>query len=53
MTLDEATVVSVQELKRRYEDAQGAVLNPCEYGFMTFIELLMSVPYFIEVRKTS
>ncbi|KAL7979170.1 hypothetical protein Chor_015194 [Crotalus horridus] len=49
MTLDEATVVSVQELKRRYEAAQGAVLNPCEYGFMTFIELLMSVPYFIEV----
>ncbi|KAM3826494.1 meiosis regulator and mRNA stability factor 1 isoform 3-T4 [Vipera latastei] len=49
MTLDEATVVSVQELKRRYEAAQGTVLNPCEYGFMTFIELLMSVPYFIEV----
>ncbi|KAG8145599.1 hypothetical protein E2320_012115 [Naja naja] len=49
MTLDEATVVSVKELKRRYEAVQGTVLNPCEYGFMTFIELLMSVPYFIEV----
>ncbi|ETE67281.1 Limkain-b1, partial [Ophiophagus hannah] len=49
MTLDEATVVSVKELKRRYEVVQGTVLNPCEYGFMTFIELLMSVPYFIEL----
>ncbi|XP_060548902.1 meiosis regulator and mRNA stability factor 1 isoform X3 [Pantherophis guttatus] len=49
MTLDESTVVSVKELKRRYEVVQGTVLNPCEYGFMTFIELLMSVPYFIEV----
>ncbi|XP_058013363.1 meiosis regulator and mRNA stability factor 1 isoform X2 [Ahaetulla prasina] len=49
MTLDETTIVSVKELKRRYEVVQGTVLNPCEYGFMTFIELLMSVPYFIEV----
>ncbi|XP_013909679.1 PREDICTED: meiosis arrest female protein 1 homolog [Thamnophis sirtalis] len=49
MTLDEVTMVSVKELKRRYEVVQGTVLNPCEYGFMTFIELLMSVPYFIEV----
>ncbi|XP_063171195.1 meiosis regulator and mRNA stability factor 1 isoform X3 [Candoia aspera] len=49
MTLDEATVISVEELKRRYEAAQATALNPCEYGFMTFIDLLMSVPYFIEV----
>ncbi|XP_007422060.1 meiosis regulator and mRNA stability factor 1 isoform X1 [Python bivittatus] len=49
MTLDEATMVSVEELKRHYEAAQGTVLNPCEYGFMTFSELLMSVPYFIEI----
>ncbi|XP_062820374.1 meiosis regulator and mRNA stability factor 1 isoform X1 [Anolis carolinensis] len=49
MTLDDTTFISVEELKRRYENTQGSPLNPCEYGFMTFTDLLMSVPYFIEV----
>uniref|UniRef100_A0A670JQS0 Meiosis regulator and mRNA stability factor 1 n=1 Tax=Podarcis muralis TaxID=64176 RepID=A0A670JQS0_PODMU len=49
MTLDETNFVSVEELKRHYETTQGALLNPCEYGFMTFTELLMSVPYLTEV----
>ncbi|XP_053131872.1 meiosis regulator and mRNA stability factor 1 isoform X2 [Hemicordylus capensis] len=49
MTLDESSFISVDELKRHYEAAQKALLNPCEYGFMTFTDLLMSVPYFIEV----
>ncbi|XP_042336707.1 meiosis regulator and mRNA stability factor 1 isoform X5 [Sceloporus undulatus] len=49
MTLDDATCVSVEELRRQYETTQGSPLNPCEYGFMTFTDLLMSVPYFIEV----
>uniref|UniRef100_A0A670JSL0 Meiosis regulator and mRNA stability factor 1 n=1 Tax=Podarcis muralis TaxID=64176 RepID=A0A670JSL0_PODMU len=51
MTLDETNFVSVEELKRHYETTQGALLNPCEYGFMTFTELLMSVPYLTEVRE--
>ncbi|XP_067318485.1 meiosis regulator and mRNA stability factor 1-like [Anolis sagrei] len=51
ITLDDATFISVEELKRRYENMQGSPLNPCEYGFMTFPDLLMSVPYFIEIRK--
>uniref|UniRef100_A0ABM5EZV2 Meiosis regulator and mRNA stability factor 1 n=1 Tax=Pogona vitticeps TaxID=103695 RepID=A0ABM5EZV2_9SAUR len=49
MTLDEDTGISVDELKRHYETTHGAPLNPCEYGFMTFTDLLMNVPYFIEV----
>ncbi|KAH0631880.1 hypothetical protein JD844_019774 [Phrynosoma platyrhinos] len=49
MTLDDATCISVEELRRQYETTQGSPLNPCEYGFMTFTDLLMSVPYFIEV----
>ncbi|XP_062999466.1 meiosis regulator and mRNA stability factor 1 isoform X2 [Elgaria multicarinata webbii] len=49
MTLDETTFISVEELKRHYESTQGSPLNPCEYGFITFTDLLMSVPYFIEV----
>ncbi|XP_061456399.1 meiosis regulator and mRNA stability factor 1 isoform X2 [Rhineura floridana] len=49
MTLDETSFVSVEELKRHYESTQGAPLNPFEYGFMTFTELLMSVPYLTEV----
>nr|XP_056722224.1 meiosis regulator and mRNA stability factor 1 [Euleptes europaea] len=49
MTLDEAPFISVDQLKGRYETTQNTTLNPCEYGFMTFTELLMSMPYFVEV----
>ncbi|XP_066496656.1 meiosis regulator and mRNA stability factor 1 isoform X3 [Tiliqua scincoides] len=49
MTLDETSFISVDELKKHYEATQNVPLNPCEYGFMTLTDLLMSVPYFIEV----
>ncbi|XP_077172134.1 meiosis regulator and mRNA stability factor 1 isoform X2 [Paroedura picta] len=49
MTLDDASCVSVEQLKKQYETSQNTILNPCEYGFMTFTELLMSMPYFVEV----
>ncbi|KAJ6657542.1 hypothetical protein lerEdw1_002255 [Lerista edwardsae] len=49
MTLNETSFISVDELKNHYEATQNVPLNPCEYGFMTLTELLMSVPYFIEV----
>ncbi|XP_044289243.1 meiosis regulator and mRNA stability factor 1 isoform X4 [Varanus komodoensis] len=49
MTLDETTSISVEELKNHYETTHGTALNPCEYGFITFTDLLISVPYFIEV----
>lgn len=49
MTMDETSFVSVDELKNQYETTQNVPLNPCEYGFMTLTDLLMSVPYFIEV----
>ncbi|XP_015265164.1 PREDICTED: meiosis arrest female protein 1 [Gekko japonicus] len=49
MTLDETSFVSVDQLKEHYETTQNISLNPCEYGFMTFTDLLMSMPYFVEV----
>ncbi|XP_060116907.1 meiosis regulator and mRNA stability factor 1 isoform X1 [Heteronotia binoei] len=49
MTLDETSLVSVDQLKKHYEITQNVTLNPCEYGFMTFTDLLMSMPYFVEV----
>ncbi|XP_047636402.1 meiosis regulator and mRNA stability factor 1 isoform X3 [Phacochoerus africanus] len=41
--------ISVDELKRRYENTHSTPLNPCEYGFMTLTELLKSLPYLVEV----
>uniref|UniRef100_A0ACB8FL76 Meiosis regulator and mRNA stability factor 1 n=2 Tax=Sphaerodactylus townsendi TaxID=933632 RepID=A0ACB8FL76_9SAUR len=49
MTLDESSCISADQLKRHYETTQSTTLNPCEYGFMTFTDLLMSMPYFVEV----
>ncbi|XP_054849047.1 meiosis regulator and mRNA stability factor 1 [Eublepharis macularius] len=49
MTWDETSSISVEHLKRHYETTHNIPLNPCEYGFMTFTDLLMSVPYFVEV----
>uniref|UniRef100_A0A8D0BI04 Meiosis regulator and mRNA stability factor 1 n=1 Tax=Salvator merianae TaxID=96440 RepID=A0A8D0BI04_SALMN len=49
MSLDETSFICVEDLKKRYETAHGVSLNPCEYGFMTLTELLISVPYFMEV----
>ncbi|KAL8175566.1 UNVERIFIED_CONTAM: Meiosis regulator and mRNA stability factor 1 [Gekko kuhli] len=51
MTLDETSFVSVDQLKKHYETTQNITLNPCEYGFMTFTDLLMSMPYFVEAAE--
>ncbi|NXP73935.1 MARF1 factor, partial [Ramphastos sulfuratus] len=49
MSWDEASFLSVEQLKQRYETVHGTSLNPCEYGFMTLTELLKSLPYLVEV----
>ncbi|XP_064009974.1 meiosis regulator and mRNA stability factor 1 isoform X5 [Pogoniulus pusillus] len=49
MSWDEASFLSVEQLKQRYETVHGTSLNPCEYGFVTLTELLKSLPYLVEV----
>lgn len=44
--------VRVEELSERYLHIHGAPLNPCEYGFLSLSELLKSMPYLVEVRKS-
>lgn len=44
--------VRVEELSERYLQVHGALLNPCEYGFLSLSELLKSMPYLVEVRKS-
>lgn len=44
--------VRVEELSERYLQVHGAPLNPCEYGFLSLSELLKSMPYLVEVRKS-
>ncbi|XP_036923669.1 meiosis regulator and mRNA stability factor 1 isoform X6 [Sturnira hondurensis] len=49
MSWEGDTCLSVDELKRHYEAAHSTPLNPLEYGYMTFTELLKSLPYLVEV----
>ncbi|XP_035876801.1 meiosis regulator and mRNA stability factor 1 isoform X6 [Phyllostomus discolor] len=49
MSWEGDTYLSVDELKRHYEAAHSTPLNPLEYGYMTFPELLKSLPYLVEV----
>lgn len=42
--------VGVEELRKQYELAYSAPLNPCEYGFISLTELLKSLPYLLQVR---
>lgn len=48
----EAGSVRVDELSERYLQLHGAPLNPCEYGFLSLSELLKSMPYLVEVRRS-
>ncbi|XP_005143455.2 meiosis regulator and mRNA stability factor 1 isoform X1 [Melopsittacus undulatus] len=49
MSWDEASFLSVEQLKQHYETTHSTSLNPCEYGYMTLTELLKSLPYLVEV----
>ncbi|XP_069503221.1 meiosis regulator and mRNA stability factor 1 [Ambystoma mexicanum] len=49
MSWDEATYLTVDQLKRHYEIIHSVPLNPCEYGFLSLTELLKSLPYLVEV----
>lgn len=49
MSWDEATCLTVDQLKRHYEVVHNIPLNPCEYGFLSLTELLKSLPYLVEV----
>lgn len=39
----------VDELSQYYQTVHGALLNPCEYGFLSLSELLKSLPYLVEL----
>ncbi|XP_034748035.1 meiosis regulator and mRNA stability factor 1 isoform X3 [Etheostoma cragini] len=39
----------VDELSQHYLTVHGALLNPCEYGFLSLSELLKSLPYLVEL----
>ncbi|XP_042341880.1 meiosis regulator and mRNA stability factor 1 isoform X2 [Plectropomus leopardus] len=41
--------LKVDELSQHYLTAHGALLNPCEYGFLSLSELLKSLPYLVEL----
>ncbi|XP_029431876.1 meiosis regulator and mRNA stability factor 1 isoform X2 [Rhinatrema bivittatum] len=49
MSWDGADFLTVDQLRRHYEEIHRVPLNPCEYGFMTLTELLKSLPYLVEV----
>ncbi|XP_030069492.1 meiosis regulator and mRNA stability factor 1 isoform X2 [Microcaecilia unicolor] len=49
MSLDGTHTLTVDQLRRHYEDIHKVPLNPCEYGFMSLTELLKSLPYLVEV----
>lgn len=40
----------VDVLSEQYRTVHGALLNPCEYGFLSLSELLKSLPYLVEVE---
>ncbi|XP_027138423.1 meiosis regulator and mRNA stability factor 1 isoform X1 [Larimichthys crocea] len=39
----------VDVLSEQYRTVHGALLNPCEYGFLSLSELLKSLPYLVEL----
>lgn len=39
-------------LSDHYHLVYGTPLNPCEYGFLSLSELIKSLPYLVEVRRT-
>ncbi|XP_028279401.1 meiosis regulator and mRNA stability factor 1 isoform X2 [Parambassis ranga] len=41
--------LKVEELSQHYHTVHRAVLNPCEYGFLSLSELLKSLPYLVEL----
>ncbi|KAL7404735.1 hypothetical protein ABVT39_018637 [Epinephelus coioides] len=41
--------LKVDELSQYYQTVHGALLNPCEYGFLSLSELLKSLPYLVEL----
>ncbi|XP_022061107.2 meiosis regulator and mRNA stability factor 1 isoform X4 [Acanthochromis polyacanthus] len=41
--------LKVDELSQHYLTVHGALLNPCEYGFLSLSELLKSLPYLVEL----
>ncbi|XP_067354198.1 meiosis regulator and mRNA stability factor 1 isoform X9 [Channa argus] len=52
MSQEEEQVIKglkVEELSQHYLTVHGAPLNPCEYGFLSFCELLKSLPYLVEL----
>lgn len=52
MSQDEEQVIrglKVDELSQHYLSLHGALLNPCEYGFLSLSELLKSLPYLVEL----
>uniref|UniRef100_A0AAQ5XYR4 Meiosis regulator and mRNA stability factor 1 n=1 Tax=Amphiprion ocellaris TaxID=80972 RepID=A0AAQ5XYR4_AMPOC len=52
MSQEEEQVIrglKVDELSQHYLTVHGALLNPCEYGFLSLSELLKSLPYLVEV----
>lgn len=52
MSQEEEQVIrglKVEELSQFYLSVHGALLNPCEYGFLSLSELLKSLPYLVEL----
>ncbi|ROL55038.1 Meiosis regulator and mRNA stability factor 1 [Anabarilius grahami] len=43
--------LGVEELRKQYELAYSAPLNPCEYGFISLTELLKSLPYLLQLSE--
>ncbi|XP_023277796.1 meiosis regulator and mRNA stability factor 1 isoform X1 [Seriola lalandi dorsalis] len=41
--------LKVEELSHHYLTVHAALLNPCEYGFLSLSELLKSLPYLVEL----
>ncbi|XP_024115690.1 meiosis regulator and mRNA stability factor 1 isoform X4 [Oryzias melastigma] len=41
--------MKVEELSQRYQAVHGALLNPCEYGFLSLSELLKSLPNLMQL----
>ncbi|XP_041640197.1 meiosis regulator and mRNA stability factor 1 isoform X4 [Cheilinus undulatus] len=41
--------IRVEMLSQQYLSVHGALLNPCEYGFLSLSELLKSMPYLVEL----
>lgn len=46
---DEHNWLGVEALRKQYELMYDSALNPCEYGFVSFSELLKSLPFLVEV----